>query len=114
MRLCEPVVVGLSGVGRGLVTFLAGNSICVWWCNNARSLNCMRSAPVGVFLRTLCCTMSILTVLVFPSCCPRVQGTNASHLAQCLGLDASRYGHSGSGNTSMAAALREEALQVRG
>jgi hypothetical protein len=41
-----------------------------------------------------------------------LQGTNASHLAQCLGLDASRYGHSGSTNNSLAAVLREEALQV--
>lgn len=47
--------------------------------------------------------------------CAPIEGTNASHLAQCLGLDASRYGHSGSGgaHTSLAAALREEALQVR-
>jgi DNA polymerase alpha subunit A len=43
-----------------------------------------------------------------------MQGTNASHLAQCLGLDASRYGHSSSGSTSLAAALRDEALQVTG
>jgi DNA polymerase alpha subunit A len=42
------------------------------------------------------------------------QGTNASHLAQCLGLDASRYGHSSSGSTSLATALRDEALQVTG
>jgi len=45
---------------------------------------------------------------------PPLQGTNASHLAQCLGLDASRYAHNGSSSTSMAAALREEALQVLG
>jgi hypothetical protein len=44
-----------------------------------------------------------------------LQGTNAAHLAQCLGLDPSRYGgSSSSAGGSMAAALREEAMQVGG
>eukprot|EP00879_Flechtneria_rotunda_P017242 GHRR01018063.1.p1 GENE.GHRR01018063.1~~GHRR01018063.1.p1 ORF type:complete len:332 (+),score=158.96 GHRR01018063.1:91-996(+) len=48
--------------------------------------------------------------------CAPIEGTNASHLAQCLGLDPSRFGGSGgsSSNSSLAAALRDEAMQVTG
>lgn len=66
----------------------------------------------------LCAAVSLARHQVLPvvmRLCAPIEGTNASHLAQCLGLDASRYGHSGSSgaHTSLAAALREEALQVR-
>jgi hypothetical protein len=43
------------------------------------------------------------------------QGTSGGRLAECLGLDPSKYGGGGASvnsSSSMAAALRDEALQV--
>jgi hypothetical protein len=61
-------------------------------------------------LLVLCCCV-VSSGLPVAAASP-LQGTNASHLAQCLGLDPSRYGGGGSAGSSMAAALREEAMQV--
>jgi hypothetical protein len=98
VRLCAPIEVGVAG-GRGWLGVgcwpcltVRGRRTRVALCWHCACFNCLRPSPPPT----------------------STQGTHASHLAQCLGLDSSRYGHASGGSTNMAAALREEALQVRG
>ena len=44
--------------------------------------------------------------------CAPIEGTDPARLAECLGLDRTRFHAAGAGVSSMAANLREEALQV--